>query len=749
MNESYFKKVLPVLNVIFSSIMNFFHSSPEKEPSEKETPKMTLYNLRQNIFLICEFVVIAACLYVMYQYISIWTITILLILTAIIAILVLVRLFKRLRICCGLCAEEKPQGKEDKPQDNELIYSFHFKNAIIGYWYYVMLLLLSVTFAIVVYCHIVDAQYRKIYKAYLNANVILDTLSQNAAFPESLKNEGQNAYIVSYKRCLIELMRDMKLLSAEDYLIYGEEGKPDESKLGDHPNAVLRILDITKDLRPVIQVNKAPDKADPNGVKPNQPEAANGAENAVANNETNQTDESAVTKQSNDQNKTIGGADQGSTIKYIVDFSKKLGKKGDQKKGDVWPQIIAAIFAQQPGIYDKSLAVLKNDIDKPADQTDKPDVAERKAHSPELAPQISDNETTTSDFEKNEKTSQTDLEKTEQILKGYGENYSIVNDETRWQYSKIMDWFFKPDPITDELTLRLLYHVLGLTEFDILNMSHDSETETVEKRKRDNLNADNLVRQDYYFIRNWCANLISMLHDNPEVKKQKILLSVIHGPEQFGMLIVFFLSFFMMIGRLIMFCWNRYAFFSIRIIGKQSRFDILQKKNASPDLQKQLADRMNETRELVIDQFYPALINAYYAEDKDEQTRLKDVSDMLDYSFSLSNAMEQRSRWLINWSAAALPSIGFIGTVRGLLLALGNADSIVRATNALGQAAAITNVATQLSLAFTTTLVALLLGLIISLLNYWQVKAERNYLSLMDFILRNHFNIWGQFERNR
>ena len=180
------------------------------------------------------------------------------------------------------------------------------------------------------------------------------------------------------------------------------------------------------------------------------------------------------------------------------------------------------------------------------------------------------------------------------------------------------------------------------------------------------------------------------------------------------------------------------------IMNKQSRYAILQKTDLTPDEQQQLADRMNAKQALMIDELYPSILNAYNAEGLDQETKNQDMVDLIDYTTSYLNSTESRSRWLINWSAAALPSIGFIGTVRGLLLALGNADSIVRASTALGQAAAITSVATQLSLAFTTTLVALLLGLIISLLNYWQVKAERNYLSLMDILLRTHFNVWGQ-----
>ena len=74
------------------------------------------------------------------------------------------------------------------------------------------------------------------------------------------------------------------------------------------------------------------------------------------------------------------------------------------------------------------------------------------------------------------------------------------------------------------------------------------------------------------------------------------------------------------------------------------------------------------------------------------------------------------SRWPIKLIAAILPGIGFIGTVRGIMLSLTGADQIVWATTVNERSAAISALSTDLGLAFATTLIALLLGVILSLL---------------------------------
>ncbi|WP_417604794.1 MotA/TolQ/ExbB proton channel family protein [Primorskyibacter flagellatus] len=73
------------------------------------------------------------------------------------------------------------------------------------------------------------------------------------------------------------------------------------------------------------------------------------------------------------------------------------------------------------------------------------------------------------------------------------------------------------------------------------------------------------------------------------------------------------------------------------------------------------------------------------------------------------------SRWPLRLIAAILPAIGFVGTVRGIMLSLTGADQIVWATTINERSAAISALATDLGLAFATTLIALVLGIVLSL----------------------------------
>lgn len=103
-------------------------------------------------------------------------------------------------------------------------------------------------------------------------------------------------------------------------------------------------------------------------------------------------------------------------------------------------------------------------------------------------------------------------------------------------------------------------------------------------------------------------------------------------------------------------------------------------------------------------------------------------SDVVRHSCRYLRERDRSSRWIIRWIARALPAVGFIGTVRGISAALSSADSIVRAQTAAEQAAAITAVAGTLGIAFTTTLIALLFGLITSYFDDLQSAQEGDFV---------------------
>lgn len=103
-------------------------------------------------------------------------------------------------------------------------------------------------------------------------------------------------------------------------------------------------------------------------------------------------------------------------------------------------------------------------------------------------------------------------------------------------------------------------------------------------------------------------------------------------------------------------------------------------------------------------------------------------SDVIRHSCRFLRERDRSSRWIIRWIARALPAIGFIGTVRGISAALSASDSIVRAQTTAEQAAAITAVAGTLGIAFTTTLIALMFGLITSYFDDLQSVQEGDFV---------------------
>ena len=75
-----------------------------------------------------------------------------------------------------------------------------------------------------------------------------------------------------------------------------------------------------------------------------------------------------------------------------------------------------------------------------------------------------------------------------------------------------------------------------------------------------------------------------------------------------------------------------------------------------------------------------------------------------------------RGRVRVQWGLATIPAIGFVGTVRGILEALSKAGDVVWAVDRLERADAIAGLAGELGLAFSTTLFALLAGIVVGLL---------------------------------
>ncbi|MEW8009291.1 MAG: MotA/TolQ/ExbB proton channel family protein [Candidatus Thiodiazotropha endolucinida] len=107
---------------------------------------------------------------------------------------------------------------------------------------------------------------------------------------------------------------------------------------------------------------------------------------------------------------------------------------------------------------------------------------------------------------------------------------------------------------------------------------------------------------------------------------------------------------------------------------------------------------------------------------------LEDDVDKMRNALTLDTERIYNSRWIVRWTAITIPAIGFVGTVRGILQSLSQADIIVWASNQSERAAAIGEISGELGLAFATTLIALIIGIAISVFNEHQSKNESNFV---------------------
>lgn len=98
-----------------------------------------------------------------------------------------------------------------------------------------------------------------------------------------------------------------------------------------------------------------------------------------------------------------------------------------------------------------------------------------------------------------------------------------------------------------------------------------------------------------------------------------------------------------------------------------------------------------------------------------------------------------RSGWLLRFAARALPAVGFIGTVRGIMVALPAAQNLFGTTGPQ-QIAALGGVIEPLGLAFATTLIALVAGLITGLIGDWEIAQEQVLLARIEDTLIDHID---------
>jgi biopolymer transport protein ExbB/TolQ/cell division protein ZapA (FtsZ GTPase activity inhibitor) len=195
---------------------------------------------------------------------------------------------------------------------------------------------------------------------------------------------------------------------------------------------------------------------------------------------------------------------------------------------------------------------------------------------------------------------------------------------------------------------------------------------------------------------------LARTHSIPQVKAARFVVALIQGAEQLGMLILG--------------VWLA----CLLVVRCRNMFVLVEMKEWKKIVKSNLVAKADDAKDFVISLF--AL----------EPEGSEKVHEDVETRFERIRRVNFEGRWLMRWIAQALPAVGFIGTVRGISAGLGSADAIVRAENVIGQAAAINQVAGSLGVAFTTTLIALVFGLALGILERLEASFENGVLSRLE-----------------
>jgi biopolymer transport protein ExbB/TolQ len=275
--------------------------------------------------------------------------------------------------------------------------------------------------------------------------------------------------------------------------------------------------------------------------------------------------------------------------------------------------------------------------------------------------------------------------------------------------------FSPPEPISDSQLLEALLTSYRLIDAGGFTWPGQS---TANSGKKPDL-SEKLAAEA--MLRTFFTSLLSEVRADPAVRRAQLWVTVIRGWEQAAMIILaVFVAWLLRIRyRETERELDRLESIIPRIARRSADRDIEAGRRAAAEaISRQTESSPERSRSLVT---YLASIARNYASGGPHTERRAD-------EFRAVCDLEARSLfssgWTIRTALALIPALGFLGTVRGILLALADIDSIVRAGSTFDQAAAVSQIGTSLGLAFATTAVALVLGLIFRVISDYQTARE-------------------------
>lgn len=240
-------------------------------------------------------------------------------------------------------------------------------------------------------------------------------------------------------------------------------------------------------------------------------------------------------------------------------------------------------------------------------------------------------------------------------------------------------------------------------------------------------------------VEEFAIALIASVDADPAVSRSRLWLSVWRGYEQFFIIALAAITLSLLL-------WRTFSFRerSRDIDQAVARIETLALPDADLDAQsgkQHLSAAADRAKALKAEDLHqPAAPNGPPTDIRTElvDAALADLSQLSRYGFSDEHlehrALDLReklasSRVGIDWCIAALPAIGFIGTVRGILNALSGVGGLTQG-DAAARLQTLLQVSGSLGLAFATTLLALIAMLILSYIDVRQTRYERSLIDL-------------------
>lgn len=288
--------------------------------------------------------------------------------------------------------------------------------------------------------------------------------------------------------------------------------------------------------------------------------------------------------------------------------------------------------------------------------------------------------------------------------------------------------FSRPDPVPDRRLLSAVYGEVAAKSdpnaklYDIVKAYVEPLGQLEDSNARQ---AQGRMPEDVQLLIDVQLGLLAEIHRDAAVAEKRSEVDIWLGYEQFALVVlaftlaaILFVRWIYAFPNLVM-AW--YIFSSVVAAKNKSKSGFQSKIERSGSLSdiKDQADKLFQQKNQHLAGPLWLLDGAY--DDLKATGQGNSRSERLQ---ALLLALEESRTGLV-WAYGALPAVGFLGTVHGILSALGNSSAIT-STDRLEQAAGIAQVSGALGLAFSTTLIALAASLFLGFLDMLLHRCERS-----------------------